>query len=167
CWQSGWRTYSRPCHGRRGQPAPIPPHCLRESLVFPELPELIVHEDAVSEAVACIGGTRLVFSQAEDGIRVATVTGVQTCALPISSAWPQARCPKYARVRLGPRVRRADAGVLWTPRLRPCRSRGHAKPRRGIGVSSRRGWGPESGRAACRERVWTCMATGAVRRNGQ
>src|SRR5208282_563357 len=28
------------------------------------------------------------FFQAEDGIRDATVTGVQTCALPISSGWP-------------------------------------------------------------------------------
>src|SRR6266852_2094058 len=28
------------------------------------------------------------FFQAEDGIRDATVTGVQTCALPISSRWP-------------------------------------------------------------------------------
>src|SRR5690625_6432333 len=28
------------------------------------------------------------FFQAEDGIRVGHVTGVQTCALPISRAWP-------------------------------------------------------------------------------
>src|SRR6266542_4931881 len=34
------------------------------------------------------------FFQAEDGIRDATVTGVQTCALPISSrsAWSSASC---------------------------------------------------------------------------
>src|SRR5437867_12111421 len=31
------------------------------------------------------------FFQAEDGIRYRTVTGVQTCALPISSSW---RCPE-------------------------------------------------------------------------
>src|SRR5699024_11950872 len=32
------------------------------------------------------GGVRLFFFQAEDGIRDRNVTGVQTCALPISSA---------------------------------------------------------------------------------
>src|SRR5438128_12690722 len=35
------------------------------------------------------------FFQAEDGIRDATVTGVQTCALPISTAAPW--CPRPAR----------------------------------------------------------------------
>src|SRR6266542_6351508 len=30
---------------------------------------------------------RIFFVQAEDGIRDATVTGVQTCALPISGSW--------------------------------------------------------------------------------
>src|SRR5207245_5168484 len=32
----------------------------------------------------CFGAVTCFFFQAEDGIRVATVTGVQTCALPIS-----------------------------------------------------------------------------------
>src|SRR2546430_6170960 len=37
------------------------------------------------QAVSSIGHVRFFF-QAEDGIRVLTVTGVQTCALPISSS---------------------------------------------------------------------------------
>src|SRR5688572_32734391 len=45
------------------------------------------------------------FFQAEDGIRDLTVTGVQTCALPIFLA----RCPRLSR------------GEVW--RLRSCRSR--------------------------------------------
>src|SRR6266542_3330317 len=34
---------------------------------------------------------RYFFSQAEDGIRDATVTGVQTCALPMWRRWPSCR----------------------------------------------------------------------------
>src|SRR2546422_7554595 len=37
------------------------------------------------------------FFQAEDGIRDVAVTGVQTCALPISPAEPPARWPANAR----------------------------------------------------------------------
>src|SRR5205085_3704821 len=37
-------------------------------------------------AVAGLSGQRVFFFQAEDGIRALTVTGVQTCALPISAA---------------------------------------------------------------------------------
>src|SRR5438270_2489029 len=38
------------------------------------------------------------FFQAEDGIRALTVTGVQTCALPISSRLPNS----FAKVSIGP-----------------------------------------------------------------
>src|SRR5689334_6036818 len=49
----------------------------------------------IDETIALVGltektdtlGTRLFFFQAEDGIRAGTVTGVQTCALPISAAF--------------------------------------------------------------------------------
>src|SRR5256886_9192400 len=44
--------------------------------------------DAVTLAMACVAGGKLFFFQAEDGIRDLTVTGVQTCALPI--LWVQA-----------------------------------------------------------------------------
>src|SRR5207245_5446749 len=37
------------------------------------------------------------FFQADDGIRVATVTGVQTCALPISSPLPPGSGGSYRR----------------------------------------------------------------------
>src|SRR5207245_4853802 len=54
------------------------------------------------------------FFQAEDGIRDATVTGVQTCALPISvravrarGRDPGDRPPTIARVQPGPSARRA------------------------------------------------------------
>src|SRR2546422_2109171 len=35
-------------------------------------------------AARCVCGTKMFFFQAEDGIREVAVTGVQTCALPIS-----------------------------------------------------------------------------------
>src|SRR5207245_6014543 len=47
------------------------------------------------------------FFQAEDGIRDATVTGVQTCALPISEWW---RADCATRAPRSPAVRRSAAG---------------------------------------------------------
>src|SRR3989337_3881457 len=43
-----------------------------------------------------------VFLQAEDGIRYATVTGVQTCALPISKRFPTSSV-KFETLRLTPK----------------------------------------------------------------
>src|SRR5207245_8234108 len=77
------------------------------------------------------------FFQAEDGIRDATVTGVQTCALPISS---------WARpLRAAGRSRR---GRAHEARIAPCgrraaRRRAHARARGQRQI----------GRASCRERV--------------
>src|SRR5207245_6156854 len=49
------------------------------------------------------------FFQAEDGIRDATVTGVQTCALPISPIEPAAVRPEIDGLRvLGAERQRAD-----------------------------------------------------------
>src|SRR5256886_3013991 len=87
----------------------------------------------------------LFFFQAEDGIRDLTVTGVQTCALPIS------RRPAGHRARRGvpgrrpstPRRARCPAGRRAHPA--PAESRGRAGPRA-------RAHG-EIGRASCRERV--------------
>src|SRR5439155_5377165 len=42
--------------------------------------------DLAMDAAACIGCGAFLFLQAEDGIRDGHVTGVQTCALPISTA---------------------------------------------------------------------------------
>src|SRR6266699_5747361 len=49
------------------------------------------------------------FFQAEDGIRVADVTGVQTCALPISGSWRDSRVG-YAGGRFA-----FDVNAVWVP----------------------------------------------------
>src|SRR5947209_19021442 len=66
------------------------------------------------------------FFQAEDGIRDIGVTGVQTCALPISlpSPWPQAR-------------QRVPPGALPRNRLRRRRSE-----ERRVGKECRSRWSP-------------------------
>src|SRR5216684_7972261 len=58
------------------------------------------------------------FFQAEDGIRDVAVTGVQTCALPISASWSSAASgPRWANTS-GSAVRRLACTVLasWTRR---------------------------------------------------
>src|SRR6266508_1106539 len=58
------------------------------------------------------------FFQAEDGIRVGHVTGVQTCALPISSATSRAGSRPTGGVRAGPESserRLAQAAVYGGP----------------------------------------------------
>src|SRR5688572_31404506 len=100
------------------------------------------------------------FFQAEDGIRDLTVTGVQTCALPISRGGPPAARPLPGR---SPRVRRRAARGTWPPPRtarsarggRPCSGRDPPSARRGRGRRSRGGGARcrEIGRASCRERV--------------
>src|SRR3989442_9291901 len=87
------------------------------------------------------------FFQAEDGIRDADVTGVQTCALPISAR----------RARETPRAGwdRTPAVSPRTPLPRPpsrrsATARGPGRRRRG---SRPRRSPTEIGRASCRERV--------------
>src|SRR3989442_5832981 len=80
------------------------------------------------------------FFQAEDGIRDADVTGVQTCALPISvrCAWPRHR---RDRLPAGPIASRADPRA--PPRERTPRARrGSAPPasrQRGLREPARTG----------------------------
>src|SRR5205085_5933993 len=94
------------------------------------------------------------FFQAEDGIRDLTVTGVQTCALPISRA----------HTARGRRRRGRDPGrpPAWTAsgRTPPTGSRrpgeGRWSPNRPAGPAARSGPGSgprQIGRASCRERV--------------
>ena len=45
---------------------------------------MLVHHEHSYGSIASVGRDRAFFFQAEDGIRDADVTGVQTCALPIS-----------------------------------------------------------------------------------
>src|SRR5437762_13732436 len=78
------------------------------------------------------------FFQAEDGIRDTSVTGVQTCALPIWSA---------RRLRAARRGRRPDPQRVErdaADRRLPARRRGRERASRDA----------EIGRASCRERAW-------------
>src|SRR2546430_8062964 len=97
------------------------------------------------------------FFQAEDGIRDLTVTGVQTCALPISrSARPRIEHSSLPQKPLGGRGDRETApeqAPASRPELRAHGAGGHP-PRSAeqscSRVASKR---REIGRASCRERV--------------
>src|SRR3712207_9359258 len=78
------------------------------------------------------------FFQAEDGIRDIGVTGVQTCALPISADREAQRAPLQLR-------RARHEGRRHAPPLRPAPRRRRARDRR---PRAPRG----IGRASCRER---------------
>src|SRR2546430_8953670 len=85
------------------------------------------------------------FFQAEDGIRYLTVTGVQTCALPIcprrrAAAGAGAACRRRGRRRAGVR-----AAAQPAPLPAVLRQAALTADRRSIVV--------EIGRASCRERV--------------
>src|SRR5438309_11290422 len=82
------------------------------------------------------------FFQAEDGIRDGTVTGVQTCALPISS-----KCSRW---------RTTSRPATCTACLEVVRLREHFDERL-VGV--RRDL--EIGRASCREREWIAVVAGS------
>src|SRR5690348_17387311 len=79
------------------------------------------------------------FFQAEDGIRDGRVTGVQTCALPISALGVRP-CPFWLRASGGPR---APTSVRWgsdIPRGRRART-GRSEERR-VGKECRSRWSP-------------------------
>src|SRR2546430_5906630 len=78
----------------------------------------------------------VVFFQAEDGIRALTVTGVQTCALPISSI--VARSPSGCReppTRLAPTIR-ATINNTTSPRTV------YRSEERRVGKECRSRWSP-------------------------
>src|SRR5437867_9262987 len=85
------------------------------------------------------------FFQAEDGIRDRTVTGVQTCALPILTI--SANAPAIANI----------VGSTWE---RNVAARSSAARARCLPVSRPRA--TKIGRASCRERVEPAAAGGAV-----
>src|SRR2546430_9422552 len=88
----------------------------------------------------------LFFFQAEDGIRDLTVTGVQTCALPISARLPAAtpcNAPRRGADGTPPCRRRTPVRPTRVPQA-GCR----APAARSIPRATR-----EIGRASCRERV--------------
>src|SRR2546430_10421078 len=85
------------------------------------------------------------FFQAEDGIRDLTVTGVQTCALPISRPRPRARKAGVETIHAASLVRvHRDADADRPP---------PPAPSHGLGVVALRHHRREIGRASCRERV--------------
>src|SRR5256886_13159777 len=92
------------------------------------------------------------FFQAEDGIRDLTVTGVQTCALPISPAWssPETTHPAKPRMRFLTHNRSRAPGSLFgqsrrvaespsTLRLRATKQRSEE---RRVGKECRSRWSP-------------------------
>src|SRR5205085_7750024 len=91
------------------------------------------------------------FFQAEDGIRGLTVTGVQTCALPIFDAAPAARDPAATR-----RARALRPPAVSRPATPPAPDRGSPGPSRAPawGRTSRADGAGKIGRASCRERGW-------------
>src|SRR5688572_32441904 len=83
------------------------------------------------------------FFQAEDGIRDLTVTGVQTCALPISSL--NSRRPRSALRQKRSRCVRANSGSS-------------------VGSGSRSARARQIGRASCRERVEISVVAGSLKK---
>src|SRR5699024_11809069 len=91
------------------------------------------------------------FFQAEDGIRDRNVTGVQTCALPISPLG------EHPAGQLGPH----GEGKALDAAPHPPQVQKPAPLRRRLD-RGRRGRGAQIGRASCRERVWIWGDGGAV-----
>src|SRR5690625_7325709 len=97
----------------------------------------------------------LFFFQAEDGIRDGHVTGVQTCALPISPG----RMHRSGNTPTSPTPNSGKNSTLLPA--------GRANGRRAGGLSRLllAGWCPEIGRASCRERVWIVVGVGGLAMN--
>jgi len=62
--QSFWRRYGTTLKGLMRHHGEDPRRFLRETHVFPELADMVVHENALKHALARLGGTKLVFSNA-------------------------------------------------------------------------------------------------------
>jgi len=59
-----WRTYGTTLNGLMRHHGADPRHFLRETHVFPELADMVVRENALKHALARLGGSKLVFSNA-------------------------------------------------------------------------------------------------------
>jgi len=59
-----WRTYGTTLDGLMRHHGVHPREFLAETHVFPELADMVVHENAVRHALRVLGGTRIVFSNA-------------------------------------------------------------------------------------------------------
>src|SRR5205085_4104317 len=104
--------------------------------------------------------------QAEDGIRDLTVTGVQTCALPIFFRLCPRALPWAEGARAFSPQRESPEGALFlSPGQRPGFPNGTHMPRTaflfpGQGAQT---VGMEIGRASCRERAWIAVDVAAAR----
>jgi len=59
-----WRTYGTTLDGLMRHHGADPRHFLRETHVFPELADMVVHENATRHALRLLGGRKLIFSNA-------------------------------------------------------------------------------------------------------
>jgi putative hydrolase of the HAD superfamily len=59
-----WRTYGTTLDGLVRHHGVQPKHFLAETHVFPELGDLVVHENAIRHALERLGGTKIIFSNA-------------------------------------------------------------------------------------------------------
>src|SRR5207248_7992759 len=96
------------------------------------------------------------FFQAEDGIRDRTVTGVQTCALPISPSAAVSCSDPLTRSRAPKAWLVPSAGIASTATSRSPSSR----------VGARAPQVPKIGRASCRERVGVSVGGGDCEEEG-
>src|SRR5207249_12283810 len=94
------------------------------------------------------------FFQAEDGIRDRNVTGVQTCALPISRLRPGRGAPGSAPTDRSAPGRQAHSGTTTI-------TGHHAVPMQ-VWFSEKRA---EIGRASCRERVEIAVGAGQLKKS--
>src|SRR5206468_6879555 len=101
------------------------------------------------------------FLQAEDGIRVLIVTGVQTCALPISARRRGAVVSDEELARTRHVVTVVRAGDRQ-PRAQLART-GERAARARLDDSVRESDDRQIGRASCRERVWILVGGRATR----
>src|SRR5256885_5468455 len=109
----------------------------------------------ISDGCVSVGAICFFFFQAEDGIRDYKVTGVQTCALPISS-----------RAR---RCWRRSSAAAWTrtPSIRAMRRSRISSPGASSECGSRctvREGRTEIGRASCRERGEISVVAGSLKK---
>src|SRR5207245_6253807 len=102
------------------------------------------------------------FFQAEDGIRDATVTGVQTCALPICHLAIVDHV-----VAEEPDLDRESHVLGRAARVREAQVHGHREPAGAREEYEGRGAAREIGRASCRERGWRAGLGGARTEDGR
>src|SRR5687768_18615765 len=96
------------------------------------------------------------FFQAEDGIRDVAVTGVQTCALPISNGVPERGWGVEGRVHLTSLSRRSQDRTYWSKDPVPGSQAARRSEERRVGKECRSRWSPyQSKKKKKRTRMWT------------